>query len=216
MNAPKITLLSPGGRNALGTRTKSQMVPARQTIQISGEIHRCRRNHQSDPPYAASTRFSMPPITRSIQVFFAPSPRSFNNRAHMSGVRVSDTRPDAKIAMTIVMANSRKILPTSPDINTSGIKTAASEMVIDMMVKLISLALLMAASNGCSPRSIRRTVFSRKTIASSTRNPITTHPETHVDAFILNGIFDRSDVAQVYRRCASAAHDQVAVLVGAF
>ena len=30
----------------------------------------------------------------------------------------------------------------------------------------------MAASNGCSPRSIRRTVFSRNTIASSTKNPI--------------------------------------------
>ena len=70
------------------------------------------------------------------------------------------------------MANSRKIRPTSPVMNTSGMNTAASEIVIDMIVKLISLALLMAASNGCSPRSMRRTVFSRKTIASSTRNPI--------------------------------------------
>ena len=156
----------------MGTSTKSQTVPARQITQMIGEIQRCRRNHQSDPPYIRSTRFSMPPITRSTQVFFEPSPRSFNNRAHMSGVSVSDTKPEAKIAITIVMANSRKIRPTSPDINTSGMKTAASEMVIDMMVKLISLALLMAASNGCSPRSIRRTVFSRNTIASSTRNPI--------------------------------------------
>ncbi len=55
---------------------------------------------------------------------------------------------------------------------TSGMNTAASEMVIDMIVKLISFALLMAASYGCSPRSIRRTVFSRKTMASSTKNPI--------------------------------------------
>src|SRR6266542_3576431 len=104
MNAPKITLLSPGGRNAFGTSTKSKIVPARQTTQITGEIHRCRRNHQSDPPYKASTRFSMPPITRSIQVFFAPSPRGFNSRAHISGVSVSDTRPEAKIAITIVIA----------------------------------------------------------------------------------------------------------------
>ncbi|MND08866.1 hypothetical protein D3C83_317920 [compost metagenome] len=50
--------------------------------------------------------------------------------------------------------------------------TAASEIVIDKIVKLISLALLMAAVKGCSPRSMRRTVFSKKTIASSTRNPI--------------------------------------------
>src|SRR6266498_1391612 len=172
MNAPKITLLSPGGRNAFGTSTKSKIVPARQTTQITGEIHRCRRNHQSDSPYKASTRFSMPPITRSIQVFFAPSPRGFNRRAHISGVSVSDTRPEAKIAITIVIANSRNILPTSPDMNTSGMKTAASEMVIDIIVKLISLALWRAASKGCSPRSSRRTVFSRNTIASSTRNPI--------------------------------------------
>ena len=55
---------------------------------------------------------------------------------------------------------------------TSGMNTAANEMVIDMMVKLISRALLIAASNGGSPRSIRRTVFSKKTIASSTRKPM--------------------------------------------
>ena len=172
MNAPKMTLLSPGGRNAFGTSRKSQIVPARQTTQMIGETQRCRRNHQSDPPYIASTRFSMPPITRSAQVFFEPWPRSFKSRAHIRGVRVSDTKPEAKIAITIVMANSRKIRPTSPDMNTSGMNTAASEIVIDIIVKLISLALLMAASNGCSPRSMRRTVFSRNTIASSTRNPI--------------------------------------------
>ncbi len=71
-----------------------------------------------------------------------------------------------------MIANSRKTRPTNPDMKTSGMKTAASEMVIDMIVKLISFALLMEASNGCSPRSIRRTVFSKKTIASSTRNPM--------------------------------------------
>ena len=167
-----MTLLSPGGRNALGMRTKSQTVPARQMTQMIGEIQRCRRNHHNDPPYIASTRFSMPPITRSIKVFFEPSPRCFKSRAHISGVSVSDTRPEAKIAITMVIANSRKIRPTRPDMNTSGMNTAASEIVIDMMVKLISLALLIEASNGFSPRSIRRTVFSRNTIASSTRNPI--------------------------------------------
>ena len=90
----------------------------------------------------------------------------------MSGVRVSDTMPDARTATTIVIANSRKIRPTSPDIKTSGMKTAASEIVIERIVKLISFALLIAASNAFSPRSMRRTVFSRKTMASSTRKPI--------------------------------------------
>ncbi len=50
MNTPKMTLLSPGGRNALGTAMNSQTVPARQTTQINAETQRCRRNHQSDLP----------------------------------------------------------------------------------------------------------------------------------------------------------------------
>ena len=55
---------------------------------------------------------------------------------------------------------------------TSGMKTAASDTVIDRMVKLISRALLSVAARARSPRSMRRTVFSRNTIASSTRNPM--------------------------------------------
>ena len=90
----------------------------------------------------------------------------------MSGVSVSDTSPDARIATTMVIANSRKIRPTSPGITTSGRKTAASEMVIAKIVKLISFALFRVASSARSPCSIRRTVFSRNTMASSTRNPI--------------------------------------------
>ncbi len=93
-------------------------------------------------------------------------------REHIIGVSVSETIPDAKIDTMIVIANSRKIRPTSPGINTSGRNTAASEIVIDKIVKLICLALLIDASSGPSPCSIRLTVFSKNTIASSTRNPI--------------------------------------------
>ena len=81
--------------------------------------------------------------------------------------------PLAKIATTIVTANSWKMRPTSPPMNISGRKTAASDRVIETIVKLISLALLTDAWSGFSLYcSIRRTVFSRNTIASSTRNPI--------------------------------------------
>ena len=72
----------------------------------------------------------------------------------------------------MVMENSRKMRPISPLINTSGRKTAASESVIAIMVKLISLADSSDASNAGMPSSIRRTVFSRNTIASSTRKPM--------------------------------------------
>ena len=51
-------------------------------------------------------------------------------------------------------------------------KTAMSEIVIDMIVKPISPALLRAASSGESPASRWRTVFSITTTASSTTKPV--------------------------------------------
>ena len=90
----------------------------------------------------------------------------------MSGVSVSETKPEAKIDTTMVIANSRKIRPTSPDMKTSGKNTAASETVMERIVKLISRALSRDASSGFIPLSIRRTVFSKNTMASSTRNPM--------------------------------------------
>ena len=53
-----------------------------------------------------------------------------------------------------------------------GMTTAASDIVIDRIVKPISSEPRSAASNGCSPRSMCRTMFSSITIASSTTKPI--------------------------------------------
>ena len=50
--------------------------------------------------------------------------------------------------------------------------TAASETVIEMMVKPISFEPLSAASNGSSPVSMWRTMFSSITMASSTTKPM--------------------------------------------
>ena len=81
--------------------------------------------------------------------------------------------PLAKIETMIVTENSRKMRPISPLMNTSGMNTAASEIVIDRIVKLISLRRFeRCLQRRSAPSSIRRTVFSRNTIASSTRNPI--------------------------------------------
>src|SRR5882762_3949182 len=89
----------------------------------------------------------MRPTTRSIQVFFAPCPRSLSILEVISGVSVKDTSPEAKMEITMVMANSRKMRPTSPGMNTSGMNTAARETVIERMVKLISFALFRLASS---------------------------------------------------------------------
>ena len=94
----------------------------------------------------------MPPITRSIQVFFAPSPRSASSREHISGVSVSETMPLAKIDTMMVIENSRKMRPTRPVMNTSGRNTAASEIVIARIVKLISCADCSVASSALLAR----------------------------------------------------------------
>ena len=71
-----------------------------------------------------------------------------------------------------VTANSRKSRPTMSPMNSSGIKTAISETVNEMMVKPICPAPLSAASSGESPSSRKRSMFSIITMASSTTNPV--------------------------------------------
>ena len=58
-----------------------------------------------------------------------------------------------------------------PLIIRSGISTAISEIEIEMMVKPISAEPFSAASNGSSPSSIWRVMFSSITMASSTTKP---------------------------------------------
>ena len=72
----------------------------------------------------------------------------------------------------IVTENSRKMRPSSPGKKTSGMNTAARDSVIERIVKEISPALLSDACAMDSPASARRTTFSRKTTASSTRKPM--------------------------------------------
>ena len=58
-----------------------------------------------------------------------------------------------------------------PLIIRSGISTAISEIEIEMIVKPISAEPFSAASNGFSPASIWRVMFSSITMASSTTKP---------------------------------------------
>ena len=69
------------------------------------------------------------------------------------GVSVSDTTAEIKIATAMVMANSWNSRPTTSPMNSSGISTAISEMVSEMMVKPICCAPLSAAAKGASPCS---------------------------------------------------------------
>ena len=75
------------------------------------------------------------------------------------------------IATDTVTANSRNTRPTMPPISSTGMNTAISEKVIEMMVKPISRAPFSAASYGRMPCSMWRTMFSSMTMASSTTKP---------------------------------------------
>src|ERR1039457_5298098 len=88
------------------------------------------------------------------------------------GVRVNETTAETATATLKVMANSRKSRPTIPVMNSRGMKTAISEILSEMTVKPICLAPLSAASMGGSPASMKRTMFSIITMASSTTNPV--------------------------------------------
>ena len=87
------------------------------------------------------------------------------------GVRVSETKPEIRMATTMVTENSCSRRPTMPPMNSTGMNTATSEMVMERMVKPISREALMAASRRDSPISMWRTMFSSITMASSTTKP---------------------------------------------
>ena len=54
------------------------------------------------------------------------------------GVSVSETTPEQRMAVMMTTANSRNSRPTMPPMNSTGMKTAAREMVMETMVKPIS------------------------------------------------------------------------------
>ncbi len=87
------------------------------------------------------------------------------------GVRVSDAKPEMRMAVAMTTPNSRNSRPMMPPISSTGMNTAARDRVMDTMVKPISLDPRNAASRGASPCSMWRTMFSSMTMASSTTKP---------------------------------------------
>ena len=73
------------------------------------------------------------------------SRRSRKSRAHIIGVKVSDTTAEMRIVMLSVMANSRNNRPTTSPMNNKGISTAMRDTVNDRMVKAICFDPLRAA-----------------------------------------------------------------------
>ena len=91
-------------------------------------------------------------------------------RAHIMGERVSATRVEMTMAKITVSANSLRLRPTAPLMNTSGVNTMIRATLVEITVNVISFMLRTAAGIGFMPSSRWRTVFSSTTMASSTRN----------------------------------------------
>ena len=70
------------------------------------------------------------------------------------GVRVSETRPETRIAALIVTANSWNSRPMRPPISSTGMNTATSETVMDTIVNPISREPSSAARMGGFPASM--------------------------------------------------------------
>ncbi len=113
------------------------------------------------------------PLSRRVS---APTKRTLppcrSRRLHIIGVSVNDTTAEVMTAIVSVSANSRNMRPTMPVMNSSGMNTATSDTVSEITVKPISLAPSKAASNGDSPSSMWRTMFSIMTMASSITKPV--------------------------------------------
>jgi hypothetical protein len=76
-----------------------------------------------------------------------------SRRAAIIGVSVSETTAEMRIATARVTANSRKRRPTTSPMKSSGISTATSENVSEMMVKAICCEPISAASMRSLPSS---------------------------------------------------------------
>ena len=120
-----------------------------------------------------SYRWSIPSNTRSDARYMRPwfSPGGRRKRLHTIGVRVSETRPEMSTDTPMTTANSWSSRPMTPPMKSTGMNTAASDKVIETMVKPISREPLSAASSRLSPVSMWRTMFSSITMASSTTKP---------------------------------------------
>ena len=92
-------------------------------------------------------------------------------RLHIIGVSVSETKPEISTAAMIVTANSCNRRPRMPPMKSTGMNTAAREIVIEMMVNTISREPSSVAASTPLPISMWRVMFSSITMASSTTKP---------------------------------------------
>ena len=130
-----------------------------------GKGHHCRRAMAEDDLQSAVVRAKQ---TLERRLRRAGKSRSFvtallgwlvsgfEERLHSMGVSVTETMPEMRIATQIVTENSRNRRPSTPPMNRTGMNTAASDSVIETIVKPISREPTSEAVSGSSPSSTCR------------------------------------------------------------
>ena len=88
------------------------------------------------------------------------------------GVSVRATKLENITAAATATPNSLNKRPVVPSRNEMGINTAIRTIVVAITAKATCFAPRLAAKSAGSPASIRRWIFSKTTIASSTTSPI--------------------------------------------
>ena len=107
------------------------------TTSVSDAVRAARRAASSRKRRACASKTCSEPRWNAV----LPSPvGGCRKRLHSMGVRVSETKPEIRIATLMVTANSWNSRPMMPPMNSTGMNTAASDSVIERMVKPISRA----------------------------------------------------------------------------
>ena len=119
--------------NPVGTFVNRTYVPTTSAIDTAMATGRNRSVCRNVHAYEANTISNIRSVARNSDpwvVFWG----GLRNRLHSIGVSVTDTTPDTRMAAAMVTANSCISRPTSPPMKSTGMNTATSDSVIDMIV----------------------------------------------------------------------------------
>jgi hypothetical protein len=146
--------MSSSGKKPLGMAMNRTTVATKVSSATTSTVRRCASAMSRLRVYQRSmaTKARSNARTRSPGGFLWAS--SVRNRLAIIGTRVSETTAEIRIVIASVTANSRNRRPTTSLMNSSGISTAISDTVSEMIVKPICVAPLNAASIGFSPASM--------------------------------------------------------------
>ena len=179
MTTPRSSVGANSLGNALNSTTAKSDMAADTPITNTGArsaLSRVQRN----PSFIATKKGSVMRTSR-----LSPS-CARSSLEHIMGVSVSAISPENKTDAASAMPNSVNNRPVFPPMKDSGKKTETSTRVVAITAKAISRDPSREASNGSSPNSMRRWIFSSTTMASSTTRPMASTRPSSVSTFTEN------------------------------